>query len=119
MQNDLTSSQIDFYRENGYLVIENFHDTAAELADWRQCFDTAVAERLENDVEFMTNQRDPKHYFAYTSIQVLQVWQTHAGMKRLLHDKRLGKISTEFPCLNSILYATLLTIQMLKICPKN
>lgn len=93
MQSDLTISQIDFYRENGYLVIESFLDTAAELGDWRQCFDAAVAERLKSNVEFMTNQRDPKHHFARTSIQVLQLWQTHAGMKRLLHDKQLGKMA--------------------------
>ena len=55
MQNELTESQINFYQENGFLVIENFLD-AEELADWRRCTDESVEERLGNSVEFMTNQ---------------------------------------------------------------
>ena len=35
MRHELTAEQIDFYRENGYLVIENFLD-ADELAEWRR-----------------------------------------------------------------------------------
>ena len=45
MQNELTESQINFYQENGFLVIENFLD-AEELAEWRRCTDESVEERL-------------------------------------------------------------------------
>ena len=50
MRHELTAEQIDFYRENGYLVIENFLD-ADELAEWRRCTDESVTERLGGSVE--------------------------------------------------------------------
>ena len=44
MNTDLTQQQIDFYRENGYIVIEEFL-TPDELETWRRHVDAAVAQR--------------------------------------------------------------------------
>ena len=40
MNNELTQEQVDFYQENGYIVIENFL-TPEELETWRQRMLTA------------------------------------------------------------------------------
>ena len=94
MQHELTETQINFYRENGYLAIENFLD-AEELAEWRRCTDESVEERLGNSVEFMTNQMDAKQFYARVFTQCLRLTDTHAGMRKLVHDPRLGKMATE------------------------
>ncbi len=41
---ELTTDEIESYRDNGFVVIEDFLD-AAELEDWRAVVGTAVAER--------------------------------------------------------------------------
>ena len=77
MQHELTESQINFYQENGFLVIENFLD-ADELAEWQRCTDESVEERLGNSVEFMTNQMDAKQFYARVFTQCLpSVRYTH------------------------------------------
>ena len=42
MKNELTSEQITFYQENGFIVIEDFW-MPEELATWRRHVDDAVA----------------------------------------------------------------------------
>jgi ectoine hydroxylase-related dioxygenase (phytanoyl-CoA dioxygenase family) len=94
MQHELTESQINFYQENGFLVIENFLD-AEELAEWRRCTDESVEERLGNSVKFMTNQMDAKQFYARVFTQCLRLSDTHPGMQKLVHDPRLGKMATQ------------------------
>ena len=55
MKNGLTDQQIQSYQENGFVVIPDFL-TDSELAEWRQCTDEAVAERLGGSIDQMTNQ---------------------------------------------------------------
>ena len=94
MQNELTESQINFYQENGFLVIENFLD-AEELAEWQRCTDESVEERLGDSVEFMTNQMDAKQFYARVFTQCLRLSDTHTGMRKLVHDPRLGKMAAQ------------------------
>ncbi len=94
MQHELTESQVKFYRANGYLVIEKFLDLE-ELAEWRRCTDESVEERLGNSVEFMTNQMDAKQFYARVFTQCLRLSDTHAGMRKLVHDQRLGKMAAQ------------------------
>ncbi len=101
MKHELTSEQIDFYRENGFLVIENFLD-AEELAEWQRCTDAAVEERLGGSVEFMTNQMDPNQFYARVFTQCLRLADTHAGMRKLIHDACLGRMATELAGVDGI-----------------
>ena len=91
MKHQLTNQQIEFYRTNGFVAIENFlgHD---ELEEWRRCTDEAVAERLGNSVEFMTNQMQPDDFYARVFTQCLRLADTHPGIKDLIHDPRIGRI---------------------------
>lgn len=92
MNTDLTSVQIEFYRENGYIVLENFL-TLAELAQWRRDTDEAVARRLAAVDPELTNQADPEAYYAQVFTQCLKLADTHAGMRKLMLDPRLGKLA--------------------------
>src|SRR5579862_6288948 len=97
MQNQLTPEQISLYRDNGFLVIENFLDDA-ELESWRRCTQEAVDQRLaaskgKEFVETLNNQADPTAYYAQVFTQCLKLVDTHAGMRKLLLDPDLGKVA--------------------------
>ena len=91
MRDELTDQQIKFYRENGYIIVENFLDRD-ELAEWRQCTDQAVAERLGNSIDFLTNQMNPEAFYAQVFTQCLRLADTHEGMRKLIHDPRIGRM---------------------------
>ena len=91
MNNTLTPDQITSYRENGFLVLENFL-SADELAHWRQCTDEAVAERLAA-TNTAANQGDPDSFYAQVFLQCLRLADTHAGMHEIMFDPRLGELA--------------------------
>jgi phytanoyl-CoA hydroxylase len=100
MKNTLTTKQIDFYHENGFLVIENFLD-ADELADWRTNTDAAVKERLERK-NGMHNQSDTDSFYAKVFTQCIKLADTHEGMHRLMHDPRLGEVAATLAGIDGI-----------------
>jgi phytanoyl-CoA hydroxylase len=92
MQDTLTTTQIEFYQENGFLVIEDFLDVA-EVAHWRQTTQEAVDERLASSRSRMDNQNNPDDYYAQVFTQCVKLADTHAGMRELMLDPRLGKLA--------------------------
>lgn len=92
MKDQITREQINRYRTNGYLVIENFLDDR-ELALWRECTEKAVAERLGDSILVHTNQTDPDSFYARVFTQCLRLADTHDGMRELIFDVRLGRIA--------------------------
>jgi len=101
MHNELTDQQIEFYRDNGFIVIENFLEPS-ELKEWRRCTDEAVAERLGNSIDFMTNQMDPNAFYARVFTQCLRLADTHDGMHKLIHDPRIGKLGATLAGIDGI-----------------
>lgn len=91
MNDQLTPEQIAAYRENGFVVLENFLD-AAELDQWRQTTEEAVAQRLASGGG-LNNQGDPDAYYAQVFTQCIKLADTHAGMRRLMLDPRLGRVA--------------------------
>jgi phytanoyl-CoA hydroxylase len=101
MKTDLTHEQIDSYRKNGFIVFDEFLDPA-ELAEWREAVDLAIAERRgvklpggtavageEDKVEF-----DPG-YYGKVFEQMINLWQTNDRIKELILDPRIGKMATD------------------------
>ena len=82
MRNELTDKQIEFYRTNGFIVVEDFLDPD-ELEEWRRCTDEAVAERLGGAIDFRTNQMHPDTFYAQVFTQYLRLVDTHEGMRKL------------------------------------
>ena len=101
MNTQLTEKQIQDYRTNGFIVIENFL-TQEELEHWRQTITQAVKERAGIKIpgkEIKTGEADgineDSDYFAKVFDQLLNLWQTNAAVKKLMTDERLGKMAAE------------------------
>ena len=67
----ISAEQIDHYREQGFVVIDDFLD-ADELAD--------------------RDDQSGDSYYDKVFTQRLNLWMDHDGMRRLMLDTRLGKI---------------------------
>jgi len=92
VKDQVTPEQIRSYQGNGFLVIENFLD-AGELAQWSQATDEAVAERLASTSAGLNNQTNPDDYYAQVFTQCLKLADSHAGMRALMLDPRLGRVA--------------------------
>lgn len=92
MRDALTAEQIDRYRQDGFLIIEGFLDSQ-ELEDWRTQVGEAVEQRLASTTEGLHNQGDPDNYYARVFTQCLKLAETYAGVHRLMHDERLGRLA--------------------------
>jgi phytanoyl-CoA hydroxylase len=91
VKDELTVDQVQSYRERGFLVIEGFL-SSSELQTWRDVTDDAVAKRLAHK-DGQTNQHDPEDYYAQVFTQCVKLAETHAGMREIMHDRRLGKMA--------------------------
>lgn len=100
MKTSLSPDQIRQYREQGFLVIENFLDPD-ELAVWRKATDEAVEERLASTVG-LNNQRDPDAFYAQVFTQCLRLATTHPVMHDLMFDPRLGEVVATLAGVNGI-----------------
>ena len=92
MRDELTDKQIESYRENGFIVIEDSLD-ADELHEWRRCTDEAVAERLGSSIDFLTNQMQPDAFYARVFTQCLRLADTHTAMHELIFNPRIGRMA--------------------------
>jgi phytanoyl-CoA hydroxylase len=111
MITELTEEQIASYRENGFIVLENFL-TPEETIYWRETTQEAVDQRLASlekakngtvtgvsdavaELEanrLKANEADPDSYYSQVFTQCLKLAETHPGMHELMHDPRLGKL---------------------------
>lgn len=89
MRYQITQEQQSFYRDNGYIVIEDFLD-GKELEIWRDVTEDAVQQRLR-ERNGLTNQDDPDAYYSQVFLQAVRLADTHEGMARLMLDERLGE----------------------------
>ena len=86
----LSEEEIANYRENGFLVIEDFLDPD-ELEEWRCALDEAVLLRGEDVLP-----SDPTH-FSNSNVfkQRLQLWMDNDRIKDLILDERIGKMAVD------------------------
>jgi len=101
MNNQLTEKQIQQYRENGFIVMENFL-SPQELDHWRNSVNTAVEERAGIKIpgkNIKTGEADgineDSDYYAKVFDQLLNLWQTNDAMKELMIDERIGKLASQ------------------------
>jgi len=93
MNDTLNEQQIDSYRQNGFLVIEGFLNPS-ELEHWGRVTQEAVDERLAaGPGGGITNQHNPDAYYAQVFTQCLKLADTHAEMRELMFDPRLGQLA--------------------------
>lgn len=118
MRNELSTEQIDSYRENGFLVIEDFLD-AEEVEYLREILSEAVAERGEavTPRDYYAEQTQAQHrsvselqttdrkqllvafskrrpHWLRMLAQHMNLWQTDERVREFCLDPRLGKMAT-------------------------
>ncbi len=106
MNTDLTQKQIDFYQENGYIVIEDFL-RPDELETWQRHVDDAVAQRDGRLVAGGPRARDrvdseESKYYDKVFVQRMNLWTDHEGMRGLMFDPGLGKMVSELAGVDGI-----------------
>ena len=108
MNDHISQQQIDFYQDNGFIVIEDFLDLG-ELAQWRETTQEAVDQRLAASAgqgfnQGLSNQDNPDAYYAQVFTQCLKLAETHPGMHELMYDPRLGKMAATLAGVDGIPY---------------
>ena len=95
MRDTISRQQIDFYQENGFIIIEDFL-APDELEEWRRCVDEAVAQRdgRRHARDDAPASVDEDRYYNNVFVQRINLWTDHAGMRTLMHDERLGRMAT-------------------------
>lgn len=101
MKYQVTPEQIDYYRQNGFIVIEDFLQPD-ELEYWRSAVMEAVTERNGQKMpgkETKTGEDDgineDTEYFGKVFDQLLNLWQTNAKVKALMTDSRIGEMAAK------------------------
>lgn len=93
MKTDLTQEQITSYRDNGFLIVEDFL-SPAELETWRQAVEEAVRDRGTAKLAGRTDERwqAGESYYDFVFVQRINLWQDHPQMRQLMLDPVLGKM---------------------------
>ena len=107
MKNNLTEEQITRYRNDGFLVIEDFLD-AQELEDWRVKVGEAVNLRNDNPMptkgdyseesDAIKHKKDIKGYFQ----QRMQLWMDNKPFRELIFDERIGKMAADLEGIDGV-----------------
>ena len=93
----LSEEEIAYYRENGFLVIEDFLDPD-ELEEWRCAVDEAVLSRGEDVLP-----NDPRHFSNQNVFkQRLQLWMDNDRIKDLILDEKIGKMAADLEGVDGI-----------------
>lgn len=97
----LTPAQTAAYRQDGYLLVEDFL-TEEELSFWRLAVTEAIEQRSgrklpNSDIKTGADDGINKEsdYYGKVFDQVINTWQTNDKMRQLMLDERLGKMVAE------------------------
>lgn len=108
MQSEITKDKINYYQENGFVVIEDFL-SPEELEHWRSTVMNAVKNRAGQKMpgkNLKTGEDDgineDADYFGKVFDQLLNLWQTDDEVKKLMTDKRIGKMAADLAGVDGI-----------------
>ena len=90
MKTEVTPEQVVQFQREGFLIIEGFLNNE-ELQAWRDVTEEAVQQRLS--ARDGLHNLDADDFYKNVFTQCLRLVDTHAGMKKLLTDPRLGKLA--------------------------
>jgi phytanoyl-CoA hydroxylase len=101
MRSILDDQQIHSFRENGYLLVENFL-SPEELSVWRAAVNEAMTTRGGRKMPFSDTKvgeddgiNKESDYYGKVFDQMLNLWQTNDQVKQLMLDKRIGKMAAD------------------------
>lgn len=108
MRYELTEQEISNYRNDGFLIVEEFLNTK-EVALWQSRIDAALEKRQgrkfphsaikTGDSDGINKDAD---YFGKVFDQIINLWMTDGGVKELMLDKRLGKMAADLAQVDGI-----------------
>ena len=108
MNTSISQSQIDFYQENGFIIIEDFL-TQGELHHWRETVMSAISKRGGQKIpgkSGMVGEDDginsDSEYFSKVFDQLINLWQTDKGVKELMFDPRIGEMAAKLAGVDGI-----------------
>lgn len=101
MKNQITEEQVQYFQDNGFIVIEDFL-SPDELEHWRSAVMEAVTERGGKKMpgkDTMVGEDDgineDADYFGKVFDQLLNLWQTNDKVKALMVDERIGEMAAK------------------------
>lgn len=104
----LTKEKINFYQENGFVVIEDFL-SPEEVEDWRSKVMSAIKDRAGKkmpgkDIKVGEDDgiNDDTEYFGKVFDQLINLWQTDEGVKKLMMDERIGRMAADLAGVDGI-----------------
>lgn len=96
MRDHATPAQIQHYREQGFVVVEDLL-TPAEVAELRAGVDDAVA-RMGGDIvegaDPVTGRKEGQSYYQRVFLQKINLWKISAPVKRVLAGPEVGGIAS-------------------------
>ncbi|MCM3748706.1 phytanoyl-CoA dioxygenase family protein [Paenibacillus pasadenensis] len=95
--NQVTEEQINFYRENGFVKLENML-TGEELEQLREYLEEAMQEEGSRSVK--TDQKDGTYYRVLN--QKVNTWRDHGGMAKFSFHEKFAKAALELTGSNEI-----------------
>jgi phytanoyl-CoA hydroxylase len=104
----ITQDQINDFRENGFVILEDFLNED-ELFSWREAVTKAVEERGGRKLpgkETKTGEDDginkDADYYGKVFDQMLNLWQTNEKVRKLMLDEDLGKMAADLAGVDGI-----------------
>ncbi|MEP7107850.1 MAG: phytanoyl-CoA dioxygenase family protein [Ferruginibacter sp.] len=97
MKNELSQEQVEKYKSDGFLVIEDFL-LKEELDAWRIALDEALVKRKGNKMPdraevYGKGDDTDKEYYDNVFDQLINLWQDNDKMRAIILDERLGKMA--------------------------
>lgn len=104
MNTSLSTTQIEQYQQNGFIVIDDFL-SPDELEHWRQAVGEAITAR--GNTKLAGREKDAKWqagdaYYDRVFVQRINLWQDSPAMHKLMLDPRLGKMARELAGVDGI-----------------
>jgi phytanoyl-CoA hydroxylase len=108
MKHQLKDEQIQYYQDNGFIVIDGFL-SPEELEHWREAVTAAVKERAGIKIpgkDIKTGEADgineDADYFGKVFDQLLNLWQTNKDVNELMMDPQIGKMAAQLAGVDGI-----------------
>jgi phytanoyl-CoA hydroxylase len=108
MNTAISQSQIDFYQQYGYLLIEDFLNVT-ELGIWREAVRSAMNERDGQKIPGRTGKmgdddgiNQDAEYHNKVFDQMINLWQTSTSVEKIMLDENIGRMAAQLAGVDGI-----------------
>ncbi|WP_316847173.1 phytanoyl-CoA dioxygenase family protein [Pedobacter psychrodurus] len=108
MNTKITPADVEYYQDNGFIVIENFLNTL-ELETWRAAVTEAVYDRKGQKIPGRVGNigeddgiNKDTEYQSKVFDQLINLWQTNDKVKELMFNPQIGEMAAELAQVDGI-----------------